>query len=386
MYPQLEPVINYLSGSTNDGHLYPEHWGVPPSTGRQFIVDCLRVAAQEPHFAATMAASLQKLYHDENYSRSIQPWFDPWIVPTEADVNELIGLGLLLEVEPLEDSHTTDARKYFERQKYRISAASVAIQFLQSLSRTACQEVRSIILHEDRVAISWPESHAQGLIAFCQDNPQLRIERRVSLWKNALPGGSVPLFKVVHGWTRGNTNPALVHTLRSESISRDSIARWIMEALRLPELGMPPNAFSLLLECDGLPNRSRQIFDIVKQDAAWQTALERWIAGRTSGLVPWQWMYVRGSGAYIAQGFPDAVRSLIDGDSLVKCDFELDNACDLDTEKLVAESQHWRLDDWHENWCDLRHAIALDTEPPLPSWLDIRREDLLPSEDEASSH
>jgi len=384
-HPHLQPVIDDLFARYSAPNPYPEHWKVPLSIGRRFVVDALRSISRQPNFAATMAACPYKRRADGHYGDALWLSYDPWIIPTTDEVNKLLALGFPLVPEQIKADYIVDTQKYFHCQKYRLSAASVAIYFLGSLSCTTRREVRKIDLHEDRVAIAWPESHAQGLIPFCRDNPQLRIERRVSLWKNALPGGSVPLFNVVHGLTRGNTNTALIHTLRGEAISPNCIAPWIMEAILLPELGMPANAFSLILECDGLHERSRQVFGIVKQDASWQTAFEEWNAARGFGLKPCEWMHVRVSEVYIAQGFPDAVRSLIDGNSLVKCDFELDKACDVDPERPVTEAQDWELDDWYVNWWDLRHATAFETEPPLPSWLDIRREDLLPSEAEASS-
>jgi len=384
-HPHLQPVIDDLLARYSAKYPYPDHWKVPLSIGRRFVVDTLRLVSQQPNFAATMAACPYKRRADGHYGDALWLSYDPWIIPTTDEVNKLFALGFPLVPEQIKADYIVNTQKYFHYQKYRLSAASVAIHFLGSLSCTTRREVRKIDLHEDRVAIAWPESHAQGLIPFCRDNPQLRVERRVSLWRNALLRGSVPLFNFVHGLTRGNTNTALVHTLRGEAISRDGIASWITEALALPGLGMPANAFSLILECDGLPERSRQVFEIVKQDAAWQTAFEEWNAARGFGLEPWEWMRVRVSKMYIAQGFPHAVRSIIEGNSLVKCDFDLDNACDVDARRLVAEAQDWELSDWYGHWWDLRRAIAFDTEPPLPSWLDIRREDLLPSEDEASS-
>jgi hypothetical protein len=42
-----------------------------------------------------------------------------------------------------------------------------------------------------------------------------------------------------------------------------------MEVLALTEAGIPADAFTLILQCDTLPERSAQVFDIVEQDAAW---------------------------------------------------------------------------------------------------------------------
>lgn len=73
-----------------------------------------------------------------------------------------------------------------DRFNYRFSAASTAINFLQSLPVKGRMQLRSIVLNEDRESIALPESHGQGLIPFCKENAALRIERRVDLWRNIL--------------------------------------------------------------------------------------------------------------------------------------------------------------------------------------------------------
>ncbi|KAF2825737.1 hypothetical protein CC86DRAFT_370648 [Ophiobolus disseminans] len=156
-----------------------------------------------------------------------------------------------------------------------------------------------MISHENRTAIAWPESDAQGLIPFCLENLQLKIERRVSFWRNALPSGYVPLFYVVHGMTRLEPISAAFETLRNEDISPHCIAPWITVALILPDMGMPPHAFSLTFECDGCPEKSRQVFETVKRDAVWQTAFERWNAANLDQK-PRPWQKFLSHSAYVA--------------------------------------------------------------------------------------
>lgn len=237
----------------------------------------------------------------------------------------------------------------------------------------------NIVIYEDRTGIAWPESHAQGLIPFCQENLKLKIARRLSLWRRALPGGSIPLFIVVHDLeVRISRDSDLLNCSDVTLIGTP----WMMEALELPGLGMPQDAISLTPECDALPERSRPVFEIVKQDAAWQTAFEeRSLAG---GLY-WNWMNVRICAAYIAPGFPDALRRITRGTSLVKCDFELDGDCEVDADQLLEEGKSWDIDEWSLVWDGRRRARTFDSELPLPSWLEIRQEDLLPSDDENSA-
>jgi hypothetical protein len=49
----------------------------------------------------------------------------------------------------------------------------------------------------------------------------------------------------------------------------------MMEAVALNDAGMLSGAFTLVFQCDVLPGRSAQVFEILKQDAAWQTAFQR---------------------------------------------------------------------------------------------------------------
>jgi hypothetical protein len=48
-----------------------------------------------------------------------------------------------------------------------------------------------------------------------------------------------------------------------------------MEAVAINDAGMLSGAFTLIFECDVLHGRSAQVFEILKQDAAWQTAFQR---------------------------------------------------------------------------------------------------------------
>jgi hypothetical protein len=71
----------------------------------------------------------------------------------------------------------------FEKLEYPYSATSSAIRFLGSLPTVTRTEVRDVRLHEDRISVAKSASHARGLISLCRENPNLRVERRVSLWE-----------------------------------------------------------------------------------------------------------------------------------------------------------------------------------------------------------
>jgi hypothetical protein len=85
---------------------------------------------------------------------------------------------------------------------------------------------------------------------------------------------------------------------------------------------------------------------------------------------------------YVSRGFPDAVGMLCNGNSLIKCDFDNDDSCDVDVDRLVETARDWELDDWDYSRGQQYSPKTFETEDPLPAWLDLRREDLIDSADE----
>lgn len=168
------------------------------------------------------------------------------------------------------------------RGKYRFSAASVAIKFLSSLTSEMRLHLRHLRLLEDNVSVAFPESHAQGLISFCIENPKLYVERRVSLWKAIFQQPSYSCFgryfvndlnmtpeaKCTFANGIGDTGFFTVPIT-------NNLALWIMEAAALVPAGMPENSFTLVL--DGAPGDevvSDLFMNYIQRDAAWQRAWE----------------------------------------------------------------------------------------------------------------
>ena len=88
---------------------------------------------------------------------------------------------------------------------------------MNRLRPEARKKIRWIILDEDDDSIAWSECHARGLIPFCRENGHLRIDRRIDIWKI--------MFKT--SWNVMATT------------SSQYIARWLMQAVTLLDLGMP---------------------------------------------------------------------------------------------------------------------------------------------------
>ena len=300
----------------------------------------------------------------------------PWKIPTEEDI---IAMKHVLGPENRVDDVKWNELRYLDRFKYRFSAASVAISFLESLSLVAQLQIRKIVLHEKNRAVAWPQCHAQGFIPFCQRNPKLRIERRVDLWKAILPDAS--------GLLIDNENPrsanarsdpcdsAQADSITSGFHNQGCIASWIMEVMSLHSLGMPSQSFRMVIDGDLTPTQSTRIFDVAKRDAAWQIACEACLSDRKIWQTPLDSWEIRLWAVYIMDGFPEALRAITIGQSPVSCNFDIGQM--PDTELLVSQDRTWTLEEWGHNW---RASVPanIDTEVPSCSWLDLQRENTLP--------
>ncbi|KAJ0381902.1 hypothetical protein COL922a_013635 [Colletotrichum nupharicola] len=277
----------------------------------------------------------------------------------------------------------SDGRRSDDRSKYRFSAAASAIYFLDSLPYHNRAHLRNIILNEDREAVSQPACHVQGLIPFCKENPLLRIERRCSLWGNVfrpdwLSGD--PDSRVDPEWV---TDPKL----RSNQVSRN-VATWIMEALALEHHGMPHGAFSLRLDGGPAPQPCEEIFQtVVQRDVAWQLARDEsrrrgYLPARTwierNGEHPPRWCSsytpAESDFGYMYEGFPRAMRDVAEKKSVVRCNFDV--GVPWDVERIVEERRGRGEQEWNEDWF-AHDPLSWETVPPLPSWADCLREDVL---------
>jgi hypothetical protein len=197
----------------------------------------------------------------------------------------------------------------------------------------------------------------------------LKIERIVDLWRNALHGGADPLY-FLQDLSSQTLRQVRADCLRAEYVTR-TIAPWVMEALALPSLGMSAEAFTLSFDGDPLPERTAQVFEVIQRDVAWQDAYE------AHGLEKQiDWFKTRKSTytCYIMSGLPQAMRHITSGVSIVKCSFEIPQSRDV--EEIKETGRDWSLEEWASQRKE-RTQLDYHTVPPLPSWLDLRREDFI---------
>ncbi|KAK6062916.1 hypothetical protein SCUP515_12889 [Seiridium cupressi] len=164
-----------------------------------------------------------------------------------------------------------------DRSRYNYSAAAAAFFFLKSKPELLVH-MRKLVLDEDRPSPLEPTLQGKGLIPFCEENPHLRIQRRVRLWTNVLVSDdrllSTPADRLEHAldgsppWHAGS--PA--HHIAP------AVWEWIEESLALS-----PN-FSMVFDGNPLPELSAEIFrDILVRDAVMQVAQQECIV---RGLTP----------------------------------------------------------------------------------------------------
>ncbi|KAF7671009.1 hypothetical protein GT037_010973 [Alternaria burnsii] len=377
------PQYTSLIRKTEPGYVfaYPwrECWKDTPSKTRQFVTSTLAAVAAHPDFLTLTENTWGWTPKGSGYDdpREVIVYnYVPWKIPTEEDI---IAMKHVLGTENRVDDVKWNELRYLDRFKYRFSAASVAISFLESMSLVAQLQIRKIVLHEKNRAVAWSQCHAQGFIPFCQRNPKLRIERRVDLWKAILPDASGLLIDNENPRS-ANARPDPCDSAQADSITsgfhgQGCIASWIMEVMYLHSLGMPPQSFRMVIDGDLTPTQSTRIFDVAKRDAAWQIACEACLSDRRiwqTALDSWE---IRHWAVYIMDGFPEALRAMTNGQSPVSCNFEIGPM--PDTESLVSQGRTWTLEEWGHNW---RASLPanIDTEVPSCSWLDLQRENTLP--------
>ncbi|KAK1636162.1 hypothetical protein BDP81DRAFT_429151 [Colletotrichum phormii] len=242
-------------------------WGEPYPVYRDFVRFALRAmpSTEDRHRFSDDFTELHGGTPDTQLLLDMDP--APWTIPRQHDLRQMM--------EALGGKHSIRAygldvgwmgTECARRAMFRYSAAAVAIRFLESNTPAIRAHMRDIVLIEDQESVSNPECHAMGLIPYCRENSGLRIERRISLWRNAFFHRS---GRALGERTHDHYNLGL----DANEISF-AIARWIIEVLPLVSAGMPANSFTLVLDGEGEPQCSEIFQNVVLRDAAWQQAME----------------------------------------------------------------------------------------------------------------
>ncbi|KAB5580332.1 hypothetical protein GE09DRAFT_1255099 [Coniochaeta sp. 2T2.1] len=380
-------------------------FGEVPSVFRDMARDVLQLALTDPailQFATTVAEhgdfEYQLLPAGDALSGLAE---EPWQAPTASQADslgaKLAGTDSIdRPVELTTHWYRCDVQQS-RGSMSRFSAAAAAINFLESIPDSRAQ-FRNIVLHEDRISVAFPQCHVRGLVPFCHENPDLRIERRVSLWRNIF----LTTPWTFRGWCRELDdlflgacpdfygNPCI---LEADTITR-RVAEYMVEAAQ-PQV---PEAITLVLDGAPLPSLASRIFsETVQRDAAWQTALERAFAAPeeppgagATATAPVDALYVRRAAPYQFAGFPELLRAVCAGSAgagaggtpttcRVRCNFDPgepwdDARIEAEIERPVGRGADLRR--WTELW-ERGDTGGYGTEPPLPPYHRMFEENVL---------
>ncbi|KAF5690528.1 hypothetical protein FDENT_3912 [Fusarium denticulatum] len=287
--------------------------------------------------------------------------FDHWDIPPLSRLRETAerlqrhrffeSLGSWLPIQR-DNPALFDARyegpRYTYRRKYWFSATAVAIRFLTRMSSTQHGYLQRLVLNEGTIAVGFPESHAIGLIPFCEENPKLRVEQRVDVWQNFVMSSEHLTAYRPNGliFERGDPQPGEFHCLDSISgPSQDStFSDWVVHGMEVIRAGMPVGSWSVLF--DGSPdlNLATALFTtIIQRTIVWQTFYTDCVS---LGLFtdPSHPDYPFAT-VILDEETPERKRS-----SIFQCNFNLDRPWNQD-EIAAKHSVHkedfkWKLDSW----------------------------------------
>ncbi|VUC32042.1 unnamed protein product [Clonostachys rosea] len=329
-----------------------------------------------PHEPRPLTRLKELVYPDRNFEdwnlESILSMdVDPWRIPTESEVENLVAI-LFKAKEEARGKKYTEGLDYLyawhpDHGKYRFSAASAAIYFLRSIPDQR-RHMRNMVICEDRRSVAYPEWHGRGLVPFCQENPALRITRRVSLWGNIFRHDMDERHWQYQVCTRNAINKLSLD--RATTV----LAAWIAEAGILPSIGMPTGQYTLFLDGDPLSEKTSEIFGGYIQRAA---LLQDVIVKAPRGA-DWTFIQVhRYMDHFISELFPQMLKDLSDNprSGLIQCNFDPGQRS-VSAEEILATHPEWDPYDWDE---DLWNWPGGEEETIVPGLTAMQMEDMVDS-------
>jgi len=247
-----------------------------------------------------------------------------WWIPEQQDIDEVAKFL------PTDREYTLrDAAGKEVKPRYSFSAAAATIRFLERLTPENRMHLRKITIQEDDRSVGLPQTHARGLVPFCIENPHLRIERRVDIWRTDFIPESEAFY-----------------TSHMVSV----VANWICEAKYLPIMDVPSASFSLILHGPS-EVASQQLCDAMIKAAIWHEGSKE--LARRKGQ-EWKDTYP------LSEDFVDLMKAMVRGD--IPARFEADMGEVWDIEEILRNHEG----DWPE---DARPFFALRRfEEPDGGW------------------
>ena len=385
-YPQFMDA-SYLSGewSCDRAFVCAYHRDGSDSEHRAFLDLAFELLSRNPAF--TDAVSRRNLRYISVGRLPIQLEselvafkdmnLDPWTIPL---AEEFVSMSVDEDLEIyhwnigyFDHSH----HRILRRVKFRFSAAAIAIQYLKSLPSSTRLQIRKILLNEDYQSVAHAQCHALGLVPFCLENSSLRIERRLSLWRTVLPAAHESLIDMVSTIQHAQLprrSLGRARYLKYHTITQ-AFSTWIREVSALFAAGMPLHSFSLVFDGEPTPDRSSEIFEIAQRDAAYQTAFYQFCCQNSIHLC-WQ-LTCRREGCF-SRSLPQLLTDIVEEKSRISCNFPV-STTRWDGDLLFEGAQHLNVVEWMNKRIDGVHE-NLQTSPPLPPWIDLRLEQIIPGD------
>ncbi|KAF4470851.1 hypothetical protein FALBO_2238 [Fusarium albosuccineum] len=294
--------------------------------------------------------------------------FDPWAIPSPAELARVGGLLQDGEVwkslqEWQSDPNLDEKSRVGYRQAFRFSAAAVAIRFLDQLTPTRRLNLRKMVLHEDHFSVGRSECHALGLIPFCKENRQLRVERRANLWRNVLQERLLPAFRRLAEVEADVSKAERLCEIGAES-SLPRLNAWLGNADAVIDAGMPVDSFTFVLDGEPALDMSSEFFQqVVHHKIAWELAFRHCFC--SSGEIDFRLDTCVANIRLIR-----AMDHLVNQTSILSCNFNPGQFWDVD--RIVERHREWSMEDWSEKWTELELSGGIRRfcrlAPPLPSW------------------
>jgi hypothetical protein len=350
--------------------IYQWKWGATRSSISSAIAYTLRLLAEKhpAEFTELVDEALPGWTDAHSPDEFFGLTFDPWAIPSlsevvaTADQLQAHRLWKYLETWHHVEEDESTGNRY--REKLYFSAAAVAIGFLKQLPKHRCLQIRNIIINEDRLAVGCPEGHVLGLIPFCRENPRLRVEQRVNLWRNPLLrmeipriGGAIKLAELGH-------DNEYDHQLGLYTVS-SALASWGFHVMEVMGEGMPAGTFSFVLDGDPDLNLSSDLFDtLVHPTVAW---LKAYAECSSQGLFPQPYRDI----FYIPTAtYLQGIEPLLGGASFLKTNFNVGQPWDY--KKLVETNQDLPFSAWRGKY--YQTGPTFDVSSPALDWINIKLE------------
>jgi len=216
--------------------------------------------------------------------------------------------------------HPTLEFSFRSREKIRFSAVAVAVsvRFLGLLPPHQRTQIRTLDLHEDLPSVNRSSLHGYGLIPLLNENPLLRVERRVNVI-NCMTYHYFDTEDLSHLSEPDETGFGYVDDIEFAN----ELSCWLLASLEVANAGISAEWFSLVLEPGQNADHCEEAFDKlvharIASHHAWNQCLESGLLKDLSSKQVKELSRLY----YLEQGFEDAIMHLVhQTSSVLRCNF-----------------------------------------------------------------